>query len=144
MSKRSHTSCFIHLIWGVKDRMPLLNTDEVRIKVNKYFQDYLKGMEIKVLAVYSNADHVHLLIELPLNKTIQDIVKLLKGSSSHWINQNDIITKKFAWAVGYAVFTISKSNVDKVIKYIKNQKEHHRKLTFTEEYKKFINSYNLK
>jgi REP element-mobilizing transposase RayT len=124
--------------------MPLLNTDEVRIKVNKYFQDYLKGMEIKVLAVYSNADHVHLLIELPLNKTIQDIVKLLKGSSSHWINQNDIITKKFAWAVGYAVFTISKSNVDKVIKYIKNQKEHHRKLTFTEEYKKFINSYNLK
>lgn len=137
MSKRSHTACYIHLIWGVKDRAPLLNSDEVQNKVNHYFQEYLKELEIKIMAMHTNPDHVHFLIELPLDRTIQDVVKLLKGSSSHWINHNDIIRHKFSWAAGYAAFTVSKSNVDKVKKYIQNQKEHHAKLTFAEEYEKY-------
>jgi REP element-mobilizing transposase RayT len=142
MSIRSHTSCYIHLIWGTKDRAPLLNTNEVQNKINHFFQNYLKELKIKVLALYTNPDHAHFLIELPIDRTIQDIVKHLKGSSSHWINLNDIIKLKFSWAVGYAAFTVSKSNVEKVKKYIQNQKEHHKKLTFSEEYEKFIKSYN--
>ncbi|MGD9487191.1 MAG: IS200/IS605 family transposase [Calditrichaceae bacterium] len=138
MSKRTHTACYIHLIWGVKDRAPLLSSNEVQKKVNHYFQNYLNELEINLIGLHTNSDHVHLLIELPLNRTIQDIVKLLKGSSSHWINQNDIIKMKFAWAVGYAAFTVSKSNVSKVKRYILNQKEHHREATFTQEYEKFI------
>lgn len=141
MSKRSHSACYIHLIWGVKDRTPLLSSDEVRKKINHYFHNYLRELEIRVLALYTNPDHVHILIELPLNRTIQDIVKLIKGSSSHWIYQNDIISKKFSWAVGYAVFTVSKSHIYKVVKYISKQKEHHKKLTFIDEYSKFIDLY---
>jgi len=141
MSKRSYTACYIHLIWGTKDKFPLLVSEEVQRKVTHYFQKYLNDLSIKILALYTNPEHVHFLIELPVDRTIKDIVKLLKGSSSHWINQNDIIKMKFSWAVGYAAFTVSKSNVYKVKKYIQNQKEHHKKRTFTEEYQSFIDNY---
>ena len=141
MSKRSYTACYIHLIWGVKERLPLLRTKEVRIKVNKYIHQYAVTKNIPIKVLFTNSDHIHLLIELPTNKTIEGIVKLIKGSSSHWINQNDIIEPKFSWAVGYAAFTVSKMNIGKVFKYILNQEEHHKKLTFKQEYDRFIKSY---
>ena len=75
---------------------------------------------------------------MPTNRTIQDIVKFVKGSSSHWINQNNIIKEKFSWAKGYSAFSVSKSGVYRVRKYIKNQEEHHRKKSFAEEYSKFL------
>ena len=118
--------------------MPLLNADHVRRSVNKYFQNYLIELKIKCIALNSNSDHIHFLIELPTDRTIEDIVKLLKGSSSHWINQSNLIISKLAWAVGYAVFTVSKSNIGKLMLYIINQKEHHKKLSFQEEYNRFL------
>jgi len=138
MSKRSYTSCYIHLIWGTKNRSPLLGSGEVQSKINHYFQKYFEKLKIKVLALYTNPEHVHFLIELPVDRTIQDIVKLLKGSSSHWINHNDIIRHKFSWGIGYAVFTVSGKNVEKVKKYIQRQKEHHQKVTFNDEYMRFL------
>ena len=136
MSKRSYTSCYIHLIWGTKNRSPLLDPREVQIRINQYFQKYLAELRIKLLALYTNPDHVHFLIELPVDRTIQDIVKLLKGSSSHWINHNDIIRHKFSWGIGYGALTVSKTNVEKVKKYIQRQKEYHQKVTFNDEYNK--------
>ena len=141
MSKRSYTACYVHLIWGVKERLPLLKTKEVRRKVNKYIHEYAVTKKISIKVLHTNPDHIHLLIELSTDQTIEDIVKLIKGSSSHWINQNDIIEPKFSWAVGYAAFTVSRMNVSKVFKYILNQEEHHRKITFKEEYDKFISLY---
>ncbi len=73
------------------------------------------------------------------------MVKLTKGSSSHWINQNNIIAPKFAWAVGYAAFTVSKSNVQRVYNYVLNQEEHHKRVTFQQEYEEFMKNYiNIK
>ena len=141
MSKRSYTACYLHLIWAVKDRMPLLNTEKAVKSVTGYLHSYLNELGIYVHALYINPEHIHLLIDLPTNRTIEDIVKLIKGSSSHWINQNNIIEYKFAWSVGYAAFAVSKSNVEKVAQYILNQKEHHRRITFAEEYRKFIREY---
>ncbi|HGY55126.1 MAG TPA: IS200/IS605 family transposase [Caldithrix abyssi] len=138
MSKRTYTACYAHLVWGTKDRVPLLKSPESRAATTRYIREYAEEKAIPVKALYVNPDHVHLLIELPTNQTIEEIVKLVKGSSSHWINQNDIIKPKFAWAVGYAAFTVSKLNVGKVKHYIEKQEEHHRKSTFTEEYQKFI------
>jgi len=141
VSKRSYTACYLHLIWGVKDRLPLLNSKQVRTAVNKYIQQYSSTKNIPIKIMFINPDHIHLLIELPTNQTIEDMVKLIKGSSSHWINQNDIIKPKFAWAVGYAAFTISKSNIGRVFNYIKNQETHHKKVTFQDEYDSFIKRY---
>jgi hypothetical protein len=70
-------------------------------------------------------------------------VKLLKGASSHWINQNRIVPGKFAWGRGYGAFSVSQSGVDEVSKYIANQEEHHRKKPFAEEYERFIRAYGL-
>ena len=94
-------------------------------------------------ANYVNADHVHALIDLPTNLTIEEIVQLLKGSSSHWINSNNIVDEKFAWARGYAAFAVSESNVDFVCKYIANQEKHHRVRTFDDEFKEFIQRHGL-
>ena len=91
-----------------------------------------------------NADHVHALIDLPTNLAIEDVTQLLKGSSSHWINSNDIIKGKFAWGRGYGAFSVSESNVTAVAKYIANQEQHHRVRTFAEELKEFIERHGFK
>jgi putative transposase len=96
MSKRSYTACYIHLIWGVKDRQLLLKSEEARIALRKFINQYVKLKKINLKIMFINPEHIHLLIELATNQTIEDIVKLIKGSSLHWINQNDIIKLKFA------------------------------------------------
>jgi putative transposase len=96
MSKRSYTACYIYLIWGVKDRQLLLKSEEARIALRKFINQYVKLKKINLKIMFINPEHIHLLIELATNQTIEDIVKLIKGSSSHWINQNDIIKLKFA------------------------------------------------
>jgi putative transposase len=92
---------------------------------------------------YVNADHVHALIDLPTGNTIEEVVKLLKGATSHWINQNSIVEQRFAWGRGYGVFSVSQSNVARVAKYIAEQETHHHKKTFLEEYRNFIKAYGM-
>jgi putative transposase len=100
-----------------------------------------KGIYMKVN--YFNADHTHALIDLPTNLYVEELIKLFKGSSSHWINQNRIIKGRFAWGRGYGAFSVSHSDVGRVARYIANQEEHHRKRTFAEEYELFVKRYGL-
>lgn len=93
---------------------------------------------------FINAEHVHTLIDLPTTLSIEECFKLLKGSFSHYINQNRLVNTKFRWARGYGAFSVSESNVQKVVDYIKNQEEHHRVKTFTEEYELFMKKYGIK
>ena len=86
---------------------------------------------------------MHTLIDLPTNLTIEQIVQLLKGSSSHWINENKLLRGRFAWGRGYGAFSVSHSDIDRVSAYIAGQEEHHRKRTFDEEYKLFVEKYGL-
>jgi REP element-mobilizing transposase RayT len=92
---------------------------------------------------YFNADHTHALIDLPTNLTIEQVVQLLKGSSSHWINQNHLVKGRFAWGRGYGAFSVSHSDVSRVANYIARQEEHHRKRSFAEEYAVFVERYGL-
>jgi len=92
---------------------------------------------------YVNTNHVHALIDLPTNISLENMLQLFKGSSSHWINQNKFISGKFSWGRGYAIFAVSHSNIVKVENYIANQYEHHRKKTYLEEYQRFICSHDL-
>jgi REP element-mobilizing transposase RayT len=92
---------------------------------------------------YVNAERVHALIDLPTRYSIEEAVKLLKGASSHWVNQNRIVPGKFSWGRGYGAFSVSQSNVNDVSKYIASQEKHHRRRTFAEEYQKFVRAYGL-
>ena len=79
---------------------------------------------------FVNAEHVHALIDLPTNKTIEDVMHLIKGASSNWINKNRLVDLKFAWGGGYGAFSVSQSSVDSVCRYISEQEGHHKRKTF--------------
>ena len=88
-------------------------------------------------------DHIHCLFLLNSKKSIADIIKQIKGSSSHFINQENLISEKFAWQTGYAAFSVSESAVRKVHEYIKGQKLHHQKHSFQSEYEELIKLHNI-
>jgi putative transposase len=143
MSVHSYARCWIHLIWGTLDREKVLNKTAAA-RVSRYLTQYAEKEGIYMKINHVNADHVHALIDLPTALSIEKLVQLLKGSSSHWINSNDVITGKFAWGRGYGAFSVSHSNVDQVARYIADQEEHHRIRSFAEELKEFIDRHGLR
>ncbi len=141
MSLHSYTKIWLHIIWETHNREKLLNEDAAKI-VSEYLFNYSVEKNIFMKVNYVNAEHVHSLIDLPSNLTVEECLKLFKGASSHYINQNKIINGRFSWGRGYVAFSVSESQVEKVIAYIMNQKEHHRIKSFSEEYEGFIKKYN--
>jgi putative transposase len=139
MSVHSYSRCWIHLIWSTLNREKLLNKNAAS-QVSRYLSDYAetKGIYMKI------PDHVHALVELPTSLSIEDLVQLFKGSSSHWINANNAITGKFAWGRGYGAFSVSESNVEQVAAYIAGQESHHRLRPFSDELKEFIKRHGLR
>jgi REP element-mobilizing transposase RayT len=113
-------------------------------KVSDYLKKYADSKGIYMKANFVNPDHVHVLIDLPTGLTIEEVMQLLKGSSSHWINEQGLVPGRFTWGRGYGAFSVSESGVGEVVRYIANQEEHHRNRTFTEEYEKFVGAYGLK
>jgi REP element-mobilizing transposase RayT len=91
-----------------------------------------------------NPDHVHALVDLPTGLAIEDVLHLLKGASSHWINESNLLPGRFAWGRGYGAFSVSQSGAAEVAKYIADQEEHHRKKSFGEELKLFVERYELR
>lgn len=144
MSLHSYSKCWVHLIWCTLNREPILSTKEIRKKVSDYLFKYCSEKNIYMKTNYVNNEHVHSLIDLPTNLSIEELMHLIKGSSSHWINENKLCLQKFHWGRGYAAFSISESNISKVVKYIEEQEEHHRAKSFLEEYQSFISMYGLR
>jgi putative transposase len=143
MSLHSYSKCWIHVVWGTLNREKLLPEKKIRKKISDYLYEYSRSKKIFMKKNYVNSDHVHALIDMPTSISIEDMMHLLKGSSSHWINQHDLLNTKFSWGRGYGAFTVSESVLNKVVQYIENQEEHHKKKTFTEEYQSFIQAYGL-
>ena len=142
MSTHSYSRCWLHLIWATLNRERSLKKSAA-IKLSGFLYEYSQSKGIYMKINYVNADHVHALIDLPTKYSIEETMKLLKGASSHWINQERIIAAKFSWGRGYGAFSVSQSNVKDVSKYIANQEEHHRRKTFAEEYERFVRVYGL-
>ena len=93
---------------------------------------------------FVNQDHVHCLLDLPNDLTVQTLMKLLKGASSCWINREQLVPQHFFWGRGYGAFSVSQSKVHIVSRYIATQELHHRKKTFQEELKEFGERYGLR
>lgn len=116
----------------------MLSTKQQRREVSDYLYDHADEHDVYMKTNYVNAEHVHALIDLPVDRAVKDVAQLLKGSSSHWINQNDVTGGKFAWSTGYAAFSVSDDRVRDVVRYIANQQEHHRATSFREEWEGFL------
>jgi len=114
------------------------------VGLSRYLVEYANEQGVYMKINFVNADHVHALIDLPTGFSIEKVVQLLKGSSSHWVNSNELLTGKFAWGRGYGAFSVSHSNVDLVARYIADQEEHHRVRTSTEELREFIDRHGLR
>jgi putative transposase len=142
MSLHSYTRCWVHLIWAAHKREKMLHK-EARVKVSGFLREYAEAKNIYMRTNFVNADHVHAVIDLPTGMDIEEAVKLLKGSSSHWINKNRAVPGKFSWGRGYGAFSVSQSRLRETEEYIAGQAEHHSTKTFAEEYESFIRAYGL-
>jgi len=142
MPLHSFCRCWLHLVWATLDRRPLLSK-LAAVKLSGHLSGYAREKGIYMRINFVNADHVHALIDLPTNRTIEEVVQLLKGSSSHWVNESNLVPGKFGWQRGYGAFSVSHSGVDVVGRYIANQEAHHEKKSFGEELRQLVERYGL-
>jgi REP element-mobilizing transposase RayT len=138
----SFNKIWIHAIWATKDRKPLIHLS-IEQKIHQFLSEQLRTQGCPVRIINGMPDHVHCLFLLNPQNSTAGVIKQIKGSSSHFINQNNLIPEKFAWQTGYAAYSVSESVVEKVYQYIKNQKQHHQKKTFQKEFDEFLKLYGL-
>ena len=139
---QSFTKLWIHAIWTTKNRQELIDFS-IEKKLYDFIWQELTELGCPVRIINGMRDHVHVLFLQNPQKTISDIVKQIKGSSSHFINREELILEKFAWQTGYAAFSVSESQLDAAYNYIKNQKQHHLKKNGQDEFDDFVKLHGL-
>ncbi|MBN1756374.1 IS200/IS605 family transposase [bacterium] len=128
---------WIHFIWATKNREPLIQNDS-KIELYKHIRENAREKKIHLDFINGTKDHVHLLVSLNSGLSIAKVAQLLKGESSKWVNENKILPHYFKWQEEYIAVSISKSHLEKVRNYIKNQEKHHNHISFQEEYDEFM------
>lgn len=136
------TQIHLHLIFAVKFRQNQIQR-EWKDKLYKYTTGIIQNNGHKVLIINGMSDHIHILIGFRSTQALADLMRDIKQMTSLWINENKLTKGKFAWQEGYAAFSYGQSQLPTIIKYIENQEEHHRKRTFLEEYKEFLNLFEI-
>ncbi len=132
----------IHLVFSTKNREPVI-TDPVRSSLHAYMATVLQNLGCAPVLINSVEDHAHLLFDLARTVAISQVVEDVKKSSSKWIKTQGAEFAAFAWQSGYGAFAVSESNVESVRQYIANQREHHQKKTFLDEYRAFLKRHNV-
>ncbi|MFT4061304.1 MAG: IS200/IS605 family transposase [Edaphocola sp.] len=138
----TYSQLYIQFVFAVKYRQALIHKDwEERLRM--YITGITQNQKHKMLAINNMPDHIHLFVGLNPAQSISDFMRIVKGDSSEWINKSNFTKSNFRWQEGYGAFSYSKSHVDNVVSYIENQQEHHRTLTFLEEYKSFLEKFEV-
>jgi len=129
----TYTNLLIHVTFSTSGRTPLL-TDAIRSDVHAYLGGILRELDAAAIAIGGTADHVHLLIRLPANLPLADCLRIAKTNSSRWVKERWPERRSFAWQGGYGAFSVSESNRAAVIRYIRDQVQHHRRISFQDEF----------
>jgi putative transposase len=127
----------IHLVFSTKNRQTFI-TDSVREVMHAYMAVVLQNLGCTPLLINSVEDHVHVLFDLSRTVSVSAVVEQVKKASSKWIKTQVPHLGEFAWQSGYGAFAVSQSNIEAVLEYIANQREHHRKSTFQDEFRKLL------
>ena len=138
--KIQFNNLYTHFIFSTLHRQPVI-TEINRVRIEKYITGIVNNNDCKLYAIYVNPEHAHFLISRSPYWSEQELAITIASSSQKFINENKFCGNKFQWQDSASAFSVSKSDVDKVCKYILNQLEHHRKITFEEEYQTFIKHY---
>jgi REP element-mobilizing transposase RayT len=140
---QSLSRLWTHLIFSTKNRFPFLVDRVLRAEMHAFLAEMLRTHGCETLIVGGVEDHAHSLFALSRMQTIANVVKETKRTSSNWIKEASPKLAKFHWQGGYAAFSVSQSNVQEVMRYIENQEEHHKRVTFQDEYRSFLKAYGI-
>ena len=138
---QSLANLLTHLIFSTKNREPLLVGKDLQQRTYAYLAALLKDMECPALVIGGVADHVHILCQLAKTQSVSNITEHIKASSSKWLKTHGSCA--FGWQRGYGAFSVSQSHVDSVTCYIVKQEEHHRTITFEEEFRLFLKRHRV-
>lgn len=138
----TYTQIHIQFVFAVKYREGLIKSSW-KGELYKYIAGIINAHGHKVLAINGMPDHIHILIGMRPTQSISDLMQDIKANSSKWINKKQFLSHKFEWQEGYGAFSYSKSHVNDVIEYIKNQEEKHKRKSFNEEYIDFLKAFNI-
>jgi putative transposase len=138
----TYTQIHIQMIFAVQNRVSIIR-DTWKEELYRYITGIIQNQNHKVLAINGMPDHIHIFVGLRPTQSLSELMKDIKGDSSKWINQKGFVQGKFSWQEGYGAFSYSKSQVDTVIEYIKNQERHHKSRTFLEEYREFLRKFEV-
>ena len=142
MKPGTFTQLYVQLVFAVRNREAALNRN-IRKRVFEYMSGIVTEMNHKSIIINGVSDHVHVIIGLNPSKSISDTIHDIKRSTTLFINKEKLSIGKFSWQEGYGGFTYSRSQLDDVYKYILNQEKHHEKITFKQEYIKFLKKFEI-
>ncbi len=138
----TYTQIYIQIVFTVQNRLSLINL-EWQDELYKYITGIVQNNGHKLIAINGMPDHVHIFIGMKPTQSLSDLIQDVKGNSSKWIHEKKFINGKFEWQAGFGGFSYSISQINSVVKYIENQKNHHKKTTFTEEYLNFLEKFEV-
>jgi REP element-mobilizing transposase RayT len=139
---QSLAAIYVHLIFSTKNRSPWIRS-EIEEELNKYHAGILRNLDSPMLCTGGTEDHVHILLRLGRKMDLATLVEAIKTGSSKWIKTQGSEYRQFYWQAGYGAFSIGQSGIEQVKRYIARQKQHHRKKTFQQEYREFLEKYEV-
>jgi putative transposase len=138
----TYTQLFVHFVFAVQNRLCIIN-QSWKDQLYKYMNGIIEQQGHKLYIINGVSDHIHLLVSMNPTQAPSDLMYHLKRSSSMWINQNKLTMGKFSWQEGFGAFSLGKSQLSEKIRYIENQQDHHKKLSFIDEYLQFLKEYEI-
>ena len=138
----TYTQIHLHLIFTVQNRDSSIS-DTWAERLYQYITGIVQTNKHKMIIINGMPDHLHIVIGMRPSQSLSDLMQDIKAYSSKWINENKFVNGKFKWKEGYGAFSYNKSTLPKLIEYVKNQKIHHQKKTFLQEYKEFLELFEV-
>ena len=138
----TYTQIYIMIVFAVKGRMNLIN-ENIEEELYKYITGIVNNRDHKLLQINGDRNHLHVFVSIKPKQSISDLVRDIKSNSAKFINEKKWFVGKFHWQSGFGAFSYSKSQVNTVIKYIADQKEHHKRKTFNDEYVELLKQFGI-
>lgn len=142
MSIHSLVKIYVHTVWGTLNRDRIIQENS-RKPIYDHILWKMAKEDIVSLNLNVQPEHIHILLQLPADQSIAQVVKMIKGESAHWINEQNLIPGKFVWQRGYGAFSVSESQLVRVKSYIENQDKHHLQKSFHQEYEEWAKKYGV-
>ena len=138
--KIEYNNLYTHFVFTTLNRKPII-PEQFRIRIEKYITGIVNKNKCKLYSIYANPEHVHFLVSRSPQMDEERLATIIANSSEKFINDNKLSTYFFQWQQSCSAFSVSKQNIPSVCEYIENQKEHHQKERYDEEYERFLKFY---